>query len=398
MTKHLRWIILLVELALAMSLTWPAAAAQPPEPLPQGEGPSRPVVHGVMFWMSGCGHCERVLNDILPPLQQQYGEQLDILLIEVRTSADVQKLLEIGASFDLTREQTGVPFLIIGERVLVGDLSIEQELPAFIREGLAAGGIDYPSNPLLSPYLPTTSAEEAVQCAPATPCVTPASAVALPLVETVPQAEPQAAAVDNDLVAGLILAVVVSAMMLGSLVLTAVVFMRAYGGQPLTLEAPWVRWAIPLLCVVGLLVAGYLTIIEYSGTTPYCGPVHGCDKVQSSKYAWVIKDVLPVGLLGVAGYVAILAAWWWGHFRRDMLARNAPLALFGMTLFGTLYSIYLTYLELFVIKAACIWCLINAAIVTALLVFSLPSASKMIAVAEGTDEADEEGETASEPL
>ena len=53
-----------------------------------------PVVHVVMFWLSTCGHCEYVINEVLPPLQDQYGDQLEILLVELVTQEDVDTLYE----------------------------------------------------------------------------------------------------------------------------------------------------------------------------------------------------------------------------------------------------------------------------------------------------------------
>ena len=63
--------------------------------------------------------------------------------------------------------------------------------------------------------------------------------------------------------------------------------------------------------------------------------------------------ILPIGVMGLAGYVAILAAWMVARFVKNQLADWAAIAIFGMTAFGTLFSIYLTFLEPFVIGATC---------------------------------------------
>jgi len=81
--------------------------------------------------------------------------------------------------------------------------------------------------------------------------------------------------------------------------------------------------------------------------------------------------VLPVGVLGALGYVALLSAWLWGRYGRGRLAELAPLAVFAIALFGVLFSLYLTYLEPFVIRAVCAWCLTSAVILTALLLLSV---------------------------
>jgi uncharacterized membrane protein len=102
--------------------------------------------------------------------------------------------------------------------------------------------------------------------------------------------------------------------------------------------------------------------------------------VQSSSYARV-WGILPVGVLGAFGYIAILAAWWIGR-NKWVFSTYSPIALFGMALFGTIFSIYLTYLELYVIKAVCIWCISSAVIIAMLLLFSLNSTLKSFASPE----------------
>jgi uncharacterized membrane protein len=81
--------------------------------------------------------------------------------------------------------------------------------------------------------------------------------------------------------------------------------------------------------------------------------------------------VLPVGVLGAIGYLGILGALWWGRRKTGARAFYAPLAAFGLALFGVLFSLYLTYLEPFVIGAVCAWCLTSAVIITLLMLASL---------------------------
>jgi uncharacterized membrane protein len=166
-----------------------------------------------------------------------------------------------------------------------------------------------------------------------------------------------------------------------ALLYSAVIIIRSSLGK-ITPQLPsWLDAAVPVLNIIGLGVAGYLAYIEMQAIPAVCGPVGDCNAVQSSTYARLF-GVLPIGVLGVAGYLAIVAAWLWAHFRTDWLADLAPLALFGMTLFGTIFSIYLTYLELFVIHAVCIWCLSNAVIMAVLLILAATSAM----YAENTEE------------
>jgi uncharacterized membrane protein len=124
--------------------------------------------------------------------------------------------------------------------------------------------------------------------------------------------------------------------------------------------------AVVLLAVVGMAVAGYLTLVETSGTPAVCGPVGDCNTVQNSRYA-VLFGVIPVGALGVAGYAAILVAWLASRRLTDRAGDWAAVVAFGLAAFGTLYSIVLTFLEPFVIGATCMWCLTSAVVITGLL-------------------------------
>jgi uncharacterized membrane protein len=138
-------------------------------------------------------------------------------------------------------------------------------------------------------------------------------------------------------------------------------------------SAAWMDAALLILSVAGLGVALYLTYVETRAVAAVCGPIGDCNAVQSSSYSKLF-GVLPVGLLGALGYVAILAAWLWGRFGAGRLSDYAPLAVHGLAVFGTLFSIYLTFLELFVIRAVCMWCLSSAAIMALVMLISLPPA------------------------
>ena len=121
---------------------------------------------------------------------------------------------------------------------------------------------------------------------------------------------------------------------------------------------------------MGLGVASYLTYVEMTQAEAVCGPVGDCNTVQQSEYTRLF-GILPFGILGLAGYVMILLAWVIGRIASQRLAAYASLALLGLTAFGLLFSIYLTFLEPFVIGATCAWCLTSALIMTALLWLSL---------------------------
>lgn len=174
---------------------------------------------------------------------------------------------------------------------------------------------------------------------------------------------------------GFALAIAIMIGMVAALVFVGALWARAWksGFASAPSQPAWMEAALLALIAVGLGVAGYLTYVETQAVAPVCGPVGDCESVQTSDYARLF-GILPVGLFGMMGYVAILAAWLWGRFRSDRLADYAPLAVHGMAIFGVLFSLYLTFLEPFVIKAVCIWCLSSAVVMTLLMLLTLPPA------------------------
>ena len=111
------------------------------------------------------------------------------------------------------------------------------------------------------------------------------------------------------------------------------------------------------VALAGLGIAGYLTAVHYAGGTPVCAVAHGCATVQQSDYAALAG--VPVAVLGLAGYVAILAA-----LARDGEAWRTAAAF--VSLAGLGFSAWLTYVEVAVLHAICIWC-VGSAVCMALL-------------------------------
>jgi uncharacterized membrane protein len=124
-------------------------------------------------------------------------------------------------------------------------------------------------------------------------------------------------------------------------------------------------WLIPALALVGLGVAGYLAYVEITHTEAVCGPVGNCNLVQSSAYAQIAG--IPIAVLGILNYVAVLVLWPIFRFGRGRAADMALLGILVFSLIGTLFSIYLTALEIFVIQAICAWCLSSAIITAAIM-------------------------------
>lgn len=118
------------------------------------------------------------------------------------------------------------------------------------------------------------------------------------------------------------------------------------------------------LTILGLLVAGYLAYVYIADVEALCSNVGGCDAVKNSRYSHVAG--IPVPVIGLAGYGAILLLLLI-EGTGGALAEQSPTLVFGLSLLGTLYSAYLTYLELAVIKAICPYCVASAIIMTVIL-------------------------------
>ncbi len=166
-------------------------------------------------------------------------------------------------------------------------------------------------------------------------------------------------------------------------------------GAAWPLPPAWATRLLPALALLGLGVALYMTYIEANQLNAVCGPVGNCNAVQSSPYAKLF-GFLPVGLLGALGYVAILVAFAFSRWNAGPLGDMAALGLLGMAAFGVIFSLWLTYLELFVIHAVCIWCLSSATIMSLILLLSTgPAMAVMVpeeddAIDEGVEEGPEE--------
>jgi uncharacterized membrane protein len=117
-----------------------------------------------------------------------------------------------------------------------------------------------------------------------------------------------------------------------------------------------------VLTVLGIGIASYVTYVHYAGIKPACTAGESCTKVQTSIYSELAG--VPVALMGLIGYIAILAT---------LLAPESERTRFAtlvLTLGGFGFSAYLTYRELFSIHAICEWCVTSAIVMTILMLLS----------------------------
>lgn len=389
---------------------------------PAAEGPT---VRAVLFYSPSCPHCRQVMTVDLPPLLERYGEALQIAAVNVATQGGQSLYLGTVRHLNVPPERLGVPTLVVGRRVLVGALEIPRDLPGIVDNGLLGAGVDWPDVPVIQEALAQTAEEPAAAAVPepaeeatAVP-EAPANAVerpegaAPPASRPVPEpadvaeapstaAEPVAPGARRptvvegsspvedlaptmereasfptltmgqrfmlDPAGGSMASVVLVFMLVALAVSLAAVFQRVR--LP---ELP--VWTIPVLSLAGIGVASYLGYVEVTGVEAVCGPVGDCNTVQQSEYAQLFG--VPVGVLGILGYVAMGATWMVGMGRRGTRPA-AVAATWALALGATLFSMYLTFLEPFVIGATCAWCLSSAVITALILVAATPRAAPVL--------------------
>jgi len=309
-------------------------------PLAAAGNAQAPVIRAVLFYSDSCPHCLEVIDNVLPPLVDQYGSQLQIH--GINTYSEIGNTLYGNAiqAYGIPQERQGVPTLVVGDSVLVGSFEIPDQLPGIIEQGLENGGIDWPDIPGL---------EEIMS-------------------ETEPGEEENNSTLDHTMTVwekftsdlyGNILSLIVLLGMIGVLTFTGI----NLGKDDLSDQTKTKDWLIPVLSLLGLGVAGYLAYVEVNQVEAICGPVGNCNTVQQSTYA-MLFGILPIGVLGVLGYLVIIILWLAGNLDLEAWQKTINALLWIVSMVGFLFSVYLTFLEPFVIGATCLWCLSSAVIMT----------------------------------
>ena len=361
----------------ALMLLAPPVAAQDEDP----------AVRGVLFFSPTCGHCEYVINDVLPPLYEQHGGPwqvyfdaareetgipyylldngtLQFLLVDV--SVQEGGLLFVAATDEFDIESNGVPRMIVADQVFIGSGDIPESLPGLIADGLAGDGIDWPPLPGVEDALASIPPPEPATSTTVSGDTTTTTAGSDTTTTTTTAAGGVLPTGDDSIAdrfgrdpIGNTLAVIVLVGMLASLAGVAVLWRRRESGR-----RPGI--AVPIIAAIGIAVAAYLSYVETSGSDAVCGPVGDCNTVQQSEYAELF-GVLPVGVLGLFGYIVVIGAWFAARTEHNPISDVARVLLFAGAVGGVALSAYLTFLEPFVIGATCAWCLTSAVLITALM-------------------------------
>jgi len=125
-------------LVLVLTLTWGTGTAC-------AEG--GPVVRMVYFTANDCPHCAAVFNGVLTPLQAEYGDQMQIKVVEISDPANYEMLIRADEMFGVSPEERGLPALIVAGQVLIGEDAIREQLHCLLDACLGVGGTSWPYIP-----------------------------------------------------------------------------------------------------------------------------------------------------------------------------------------------------------------------------------------------------------
>jgi uncharacterized membrane protein len=136
-------------------------------------------------------------------------------------------------------------------------------------------------------------------------------------------------------------------------------------------ESPAInRMIIAVIALGGVFLSTYMLLVKLGFIGELACGVGACDRVQASP--WAVFAGLPVPLWGVLGYALILGLALAGIQPGLQRKRFIALGLLATTGVAFAFSMYLTYLEAFVINAWCRWCIASAIMATTLFGFALP--------------------------
>lgn len=129
-------------------------------------------------------------------------------------------------------------------------------------------------------------------------------------------------------------------------------------------------WASVALAIIGALIATYMTIYKWTDNNTMCLGSGDCATVNDSAYSEIFG--IPVALVGVGGYLAILAVLLLEKYGKNKFFKeNSLLAVFGLGVGGFGFTLYLVYVEAFILKAWCPFCVASQITMTILFIITI---------------------------
>ncbi|MGH7509498.1 MAG: vitamin K epoxide reductase family protein [Gemmatimonadales bacterium] len=136
------------------------------------------------------------------------------------------------------------------------------------------------------------------------------------------------------------------------------------------------RMGAALLSLAGLFISAYLYLYKIGRVGSLACGAGECETVQMSP--WSRFAGLEVALIGVVGYATLLALSL-AALQPVLAGRRWPATLLAaLAGVGVLFTVYLTYLELFVIHAVCRWCVASGVIILAILITGLLDRRRLV--------------------
>jgi uncharacterized membrane protein len=126
---------------------------------------------------------------------------------------------------------------------------------------------------------------------------------------------------------------------------------------------------VAALALAGILISTYLTLFKLGVIGELTCSIGSCETVNTSR--WSVFLGLPVAAWGLLFYVDVFVIALVGTMPRFENEPLISLVLVAQAVIGVIFSAWLTYLELGVIHAICIWCVTSAAIVAAIALVSI---------------------------
>ena len=130
----------------------------------------------------------------------------------------------------------------------------------------------------------------------------------------------------------------------------------------------WLYRASAAFVVLGLAVSIYMTIYKVTSNNAMCLGSGDCSTVNASKYSEV--NGIPVAIIGVLGYLAILATHYFEN-HNNFFKQNSTLMIFGMALTGFIFTVWLIYVEIVLLKALCPFCVTSQTAMTIIFIIAI---------------------------
>ncbi len=299
-------------------------------PLAEAMAQDSASIRAILFYPPFCEECPEVIDEFLVPLSAMHAERLELYPVDISESPGDKIFQEVLDYFGIGTESLNRPSVLVGKQLLRGKSEITEGLPSLIEGEVPAKGFAWPDVPGLQMLI---DGEETDDTAETT--------------------------AGNDSIASW-LAWSVMVAMLFSLMHGA--WRLAYNDSRLS-NAPSVSsWGLPLFALLGLGIGIYLTSVSLTHSEAMCGPIGDCMRVHASPHSKLFG--IPMAIWGMVFYLGILGLWLLQRLLAGSWRLRSTLGLLVLSIFGLMFSIYLTGLELFVIHAVCIWCLMSAVLAT----------------------------------